>query len=102
MKVDLKTIFEVVGLGLVNAYSAYHSKSRFFMNKVFTTKLRQTQTLREFGIKYAKTRFVVVKIKVACSSGTYMRSLANRIGQDIGIPAFAYSIKRNRVNGYMI
>lgn len=57
---------------------------------------------REFGIKYAKTRFVVVKIKVACSSGTYMRSLANRIGQDIGIPAFAYSIKRNRVNGYMI
>ncbi len=57
---------------------------------------------KEFGEKYAKTRFVAIKLRVACSSGTYMRSLAYRIGADIGIPSLAYSIKRRRVNGYMI
>ncbi|MDQ5893675.1 MAG: tRNA pseudouridine55 synthase [Patescibacteria group bacterium] len=57
---------------------------------------------REFGEKFATTRFIIIKLKVACSSGTYMRSLANRIGIDAGIPAMAYSIKRTRINGYKI
>lgn len=57
---------------------------------------------KDFGEKHASTRFIVIKLKVACSSGTYMRSLANRIGIDAGIPALAYSIKRTRINGYTI
>ena len=57
---------------------------------------------KDFGEKFAATRFMVIKLKVACSSGTYMRSLANRIGIDAGIPAMAYSIKRTRINGYKI
>lgn len=56
----------------------------------------------EFGTNNVLTKFIVVKLKVACSSGTYMRSLANRIGIDAGIPALAFSIKRTRVNGYRI
>jgi tRNA pseudouridine55 synthase len=48
------------------------------------------------------TRFIILKIKVSCSSGTYMRSLAHRIGMDYGIPALAFSIKRTRINGYKI
>lgn len=42
--------------------------------------------------------FPILKIKVKCSSGTYMRSLAHRIGQDLGSGAFALSIKRTRIN----
>lgn len=38
--------------------------------------------------------FTILKLKVRCSSGTYMRTLAHNIGNDIGIPALAYSIKR--------
>ncbi|MFA6295197.1 MAG: hypothetical protein WC666_02110 [Candidatus Paceibacterota bacterium] len=40
--------------------------------------------------------FEVLKVKVKCSSGTYMRSLANKIGNDLDIGAFALSIKRTR------
>jgi tRNA pseudouridine(55) synthase len=38
--------------------------------------------------------FPMVRIRVKCSSGTYMRSLAERMGRDLGVGAFALSIKR--------
>lgn len=38
--------------------------------------------------------FTILKLKVRCSSGTYMRTLAHNIGVDHGVPALAYSIKR--------
>ncbi len=38
--------------------------------------------------------FTILKLKVRCSSGTYMRTLAHNIGIDHGVPALAYSIKR--------
>lgn len=41
-----------------------------------------------------------ISVRVSCSSGTYMRSLAHRMGKDIGIPALAYSITRTRVAEY--
>lgn len=40
--------------------------------------------------------FPVLTLRVRCSSGTYMRSLAHRMGKDFGIGAFALSIKRIR------
>ena len=41
--------------------------------------------------------FPIIKIRVKCSSGTYMRSLADKIGRDLGTGAFAISIKRTRI-----
>lgn len=41
----------------------------------------------------------IVRILVRCSSGTYMRSLAHRIGNDVGTGACAYSIKRTKLLG---
>ncbi len=41
--------------------------------------------------------FSVLKLRVVCSSGTYMRSLAHRIGRDVGMGAIALSIKRTRI-----
>lgn len=43
------------------------------------------------------TMFPIRRIKAVCSSGTYMRSLAHRIGADAGSGAFAFSIKRTRI-----
>jgi tRNA pseudouridine55 synthase len=68
-------------------------------------EFRQEKTIElweKFGNENVSNRFAVIKIKVNCSSGTYMRSLAHRIGMDMGIPSLAYSIKRTRVNGYKI
>ncbi len=39
----------------------------------------------------------VLKIKVSASSGVYMRSLAERVGKELSLPALALSIKRTRV-----
>ncbi len=41
--------------------------------------------------------FDIVTIRVKCSSGTYMRSLAYRMGKDVGMGAIALGIKRTRI-----
>ena len=41
--------------------------------------------------------FTTIKIRVKCSSGTYMRSLTNRIGLDLGTSAIALSITRTEI-----
>lgn len=43
--------------------------------------------------------FECLKIRVSCGSGTYMRSLAHRMGKDAGTSAFALSIKRTKIAG---
>lgn len=58
---------------------------------------RQDETVegwKDFGEKYGEDVFKVIKIKVYCSSGTYMRSLANREG------GLALSIKRTKVGDF--
>lgn len=42
-------------------------------------------------------RFVVLRITVACGSGAYMRTLAQRIGKSVGTEALAYSLRRTRI-----
>ncbi len=54
-----------------------------------------------FGEEFGSIPFKIIKLKVACSSGTYMRTLAERIGKDAGMGALAYSIKRTRVGEYL-
>ncbi len=46
--------------------------------------------------------FDVATINVHCSSGTYMRSLANELGEHIGVPALAMRILRTRVGKYKV
>jgi tRNA pseudouridine55 synthase len=50
-----------------------------------------------FGEEFGNFPFKIITLKVKCSSGTYMRSLAERIGKDVGAGAFAYSIKRTAI-----
>ena len=45
----------------------------------------------------AVANFPILKLKVKCSSGTYMRSLAKRIGEDEGTVALAMGIKRTKI-----
>jgi tRNA pseudouridine55 synthase len=46
--------------------------------------------------------FNVITIKVNCTSGTYMRSLASSIGEKVKIPALALNIKRIKVGEFGI
>lgn len=45
----------------------------------------------------SEANFGVIKIECECSSGTYMRVLAEEIGEKMRVPALAYSIKRVKV-----
>ncbi len=55
---------------------------------------------KEFEKKYQKEKFIKIKMKISCSSGTYMRRLASDIGEDLGCGAFALSITRTSVGDY--
>lgn len=46
--------------------------------------------------------FDVLKIKVSCSSGTYVRRLASDIGKKLGVGAFCLSIKRTSVGNFTL
>lgn len=98
-------IYDIEQIGS-NAMSGEKISKKIIENiKKVNGDFRQTGIIplwEKFGIDYAKTIFIILKYKVACSSGTYMRSLANRIGNDLDIPTLAFSIKRTRINGYKI
>ncbi|MEK7612657.1 MAG: hypothetical protein AAB449_00730 [Patescibacteria group bacterium] len=46
--------------------------------------------------------FPCATVKISCSSGTYMRSIANGIGITLGVPALALHIIRTKVGEYEV
>jgi tRNA pseudouridine55 synthase len=46
--------------------------------------------------------FKCATIKVSCSSGTYVRSIAHQLGRSLGVPALALHILRTKVGDYAI
>ncbi len=60
---------------------------------------RQTEILAAWSNLFSKQvsqsdKFFTCSLKVTCSSGSYMRTLAEEIGKRLGVPALAYSIRR--------
>lgn len=45
--------------------------------------------------------FTVLRLRVTCASGAYMRSLAGRIGESLESKALALSIKRTKIGKYV-
>ncbi|MDP3402442.1 MAG: hypothetical protein Q8S35_00595 [bacterium] len=62
----------------------------FRQDEIGAAWLNSLSTLEDRG-------FVVLTLTVTCASGTYMRSLAERIGIELGTQAVALSIHRTRV-----
>jgi tRNA pseudouridine55 synthase len=74
----------------------------FILESIFSVKgsfrqnmcwLKWEQTLE----KFSDITLPTLTIRVSCTSGTYMRSLAQAIGAEIGFPALALKIKRTMV-----
>jgi tRNA pseudouridine55 synthase len=64
-------------------------------------RIDQVRTSWEHVFAAAKHRtFAVVSIRVVCGSGTYMRTLAPRLGEALGTGALALSIRRTRIGTY--
>jgi len=54
------------------------------------------------GLSLRKEKYYIGSFKVSCSSGTYVRVLANSLGLLIDIPALAFSIKRTKIGKYVL
>jgi tRNA U55 pseudouridine synthase TruB len=48
-------------------------------------------------INKKEEKYLIMKLSVHCSSGVYMRQLAEEIGQKFEIPSLAFTIKRTKI-----
>lgn len=55
-----------------------------------------------FYIKDVKVDFPLISFTVGCSKGTYIRSLAHDIGQDLGVGAYLTQLRRTKIGDYTI
>jgi len=47
-------------------------------------------------------KFYIASFKIKCGSGTYVRGIANSLGNKIGLPTLAFSIKRTKIGRFEI
>lgn len=46
--------------------------------------------------------FDVVRLKISCSSGTYVRGIVNSLGKKIGVPTLAFKIVRTKIGEHRL
>ena len=65
---------------------------------------RQNEILKIWKeeLSFQERQFYIANLKVRCSSGTYVRVIANTLGEKIGIGGLAFSIKRTKIGKYVI
>ena len=64
---------------------------------IWRKKLSQGPSLRK-----KEEKLYIASFKIKCGSGTYVRGIANSLGEKINIPALAFSIKRTKVGKFEI
>ena len=53
-------------------------------------------------IENIKIELPLVSFTVGCSKGTYIRSLAHDIGQELGVGAYLTQLRRTKIGDYKI
>lgn len=63
---------------------------------------RKPAPIEIYDIKILKYKWPLLKMKVLCSSGTYIRSLAHDIGKELDCGAYAQELERIAISGLRI
>ncbi len=63
---------------------------------------RQARPVHFYEIEILSIEFPIVKIRVVCSKGTYIRTLCNDIGEKLGCFATMKSLMRTRVGSFSV
>lgn len=66
-----------------------------------TVEMKSRKTTIHY-IRDVKTDFPFVTFTVGCSKGTYIRSLAHDIGQELGVGAYLTNLRRTKIGEYSI
>lgn len=101
-------IYSIAHLGTETlSASALHKRVVAFLQKVPKTDEESKVLGADFRIDAVRESwdalntssrtFSVLRLRIACGSGTYMRSLAGRIGESLGTKALALSIRRTKI-----
>jgi tRNA pseudouridine55 synthase len=64
--------------------------------------LRPTKKVDITELEVTDYNYPILKFKVTCSSGTYIRSLANDIGEELGCGAYLTELRRTRIGEYKL
>lgn len=94
----------------VPPYSAVKVKGKPLYKKARRGEISQDQlpsrkvTVYEIEMldHYKKNNLPTIKLKVTCSKGTYIRSLAHDLGEDLGVGGVLTGLVRTRVGRYTI
>jgi tRNA pseudouridine55 synthase len=98
----------VYDIEIDNVYKIKETQLRAYIESCISKvngDFRQEEISRlwERQLKEKGTReFPAATIKISCSSGTYARSIAHGLGQELGVPALALHILRTKVGEYSI
>lgn len=99
-----KKEIEVYDLKLISAEKISSEKLQNCIFKKINRvegKFRQKEIIKlwqEYFDKYAHVDFPVFKLKMRCSSGTYVRSISQHIAQKINFPTITLTILRTKIN----
>lgn len=63
---------------------------------------REPQTITIYNLEILDCAPDSARLKIVCSPGTYIRSLAHDIGQDLGVGAYAAALTRTRIGLYYL
>jgi tRNA pseudouridine55 synthase len=78
---------------------------------IFETIIRVNGDFRQKAIfeswiaffeKSQRECFNLMRVKISCSSGTYVRGIVNNLGKKIGVPALAFKIVRTKIGDYRL
>lgn len=89
-KVDKKKILKEIKQKIDKIWGDFRQK------EILRIWERKLTAKRKFS-KNKDGKFFIVRFRINCSSGTYVRSIAHSLGEAMGTPALAYSIKRTKI-----
>jgi tRNA pseudouridine(55) synthase len=73
-------------------------------SKILGADFRQDEVRARWQELFSKVparTFIILTLRVTCGSGSYMRTLAERIGMSLGSTGLALSIKRTRIGKFV-
>src|SRR3989344_1956794 len=63
---------------------------------------REPALIEIYDLKLLEYSWPMLKIEVTCSAGTYIRTIANDLGQKLGVGAFCQDLVRTKIGDYRL
>ncbi len=93
--------------GLIKQQIPIYSSSKFkgkplYKYAIKGINIKKYNFIKIYKIKLIKLKDKIIKLKIKCSKGTYIRSLINEIGKKLKLGAHIIKLKRIKIGKYKI